>query len=341
METVSIILPVYNGETYLRECIESVLTNTYSQLELILVDDGSTDASRAICDEFAQKDRRVKVLHQENRGLVAARNKGLSMATGAYIGFVDADDTVSPVFYEQMVNAMECHNADIVTCEYSTRKEKLDQACTDRYHVFTSVEDQMALILTAPWLRNVSWTSVSVWNKLYRASKITTEFQANYPTCEDCKFNCDFIQNGRRMVVLPSKLYFYRQHENSIMAKFRSNDMHIDRLLCVARLAQELAENYPATESHMNRFLDARAAYYTHSALWRIYIAQVQGRYVDFVKDGLALIRRNHRLLWTDKEAYSLRIRLIMGMCAFCFPFWRLLVAIFGWYRTQQQRNKV
>lgn len=333
MKKVSIIVPVYNSETYLRECVESVLANTYTALELILVDDGSTDASGEICDEFAQKDPRVKVLHQENSGVVCARNNGLAMATGAYIGFIDSDDTVSHLFYEQMVDAMERHEADIVTCEFRYKKEELDTVCTDRCHLFTSLEDQLAVILTAPWMRSVTWTSVSIWNKLYRADRIISHFQPDLPISEDCKFNWDFIRNSRRMVVLPVAMYYYRQHENSVMSQFRGNDVQVGKVLCVARIAQELAAEYPFKNTRMSRFLDARAAYNTHGTLWRIYISRAQDQYADFVKNGLALIRRNHRLCWDDKEAYSLPIRLMMGMCAHCFPLWRGAVGLFRLYQ--------
>ena len=259
MKKVSIIVPVYNSETYLRECIESVLANTYTALELILVDDGSTDNSGGICDEFARKDHRVKVLHQNNSGVACARNNGLAMATDAYIGFIDSDDTVSPVFYEQMVDAMDRHEADIVTCEFRYKKEELDTVCTDQYQLFTSIEDQLAVILTAPWMRPVTWTSVSIWNKLYRADRIISQFQSDLPISEDCRFNWDFIQNSRRMVVLPAALYYYRQHENSVMSQFRSNDVQVGKVLCVARMAQELAAEYPFENTRMNRFLDARS----------------------------------------------------------------------------------
>ena len=97
MELVSVIVPVYNVEKYLPECLDSILASTYSNLEIILVDDGSPDNSPQICDEYTLKDSRIKVIHQENQGLVAARNIGLASATGTYIGFVDSDDVVSPV----------------------------------------------------------------------------------------------------------------------------------------------------------------------------------------------------------------------------------------------------
>ena len=99
---ISVIIPVYNVEKYLRRCVESVLNQTYVNLEIILVDDGSLDKSKSICDEFAQKYERVKVIHKKNGGLSSARNAGIELATGEYIGFVDSDDDVDPCMYEKM-----------------------------------------------------------------------------------------------------------------------------------------------------------------------------------------------------------------------------------------------
>lgn len=114
MPKVSVIVPVYNAEKYLRECVESVLCQTLSDLELILVDDGSTDSSPALCDAYAAQDARVKVIHKPNGRAASARNAGLRAATGEYVAFVDADDWVSPDMYERMLQT----GADVTLCDY-------------------------------------------------------------------------------------------------------------------------------------------------------------------------------------------------------------------------------
>lgn len=114
MPKISIIVPVYNAEKYLRECVESVLHQTLSDLELILVDDGSTDSSPAFCDAFAAQDVRVKVIHKPNGRAASARNAGLRIASGDYVAFVDADDWISPDMYEKMLQT----NADVTLCDY-------------------------------------------------------------------------------------------------------------------------------------------------------------------------------------------------------------------------------
>ena len=115
---LSIIIPVFNVEEYLPKCIESVVNQTYDNLEILLINDGSTDNSGVICDNFAHKDERVKVVHKENGGLSAARNLGLSLATGHYIAFLDSDDYIDSEMYETLVDALENADADIAACGF-------------------------------------------------------------------------------------------------------------------------------------------------------------------------------------------------------------------------------
>ena len=115
---ISIIIPVYKTEPYLRKCVDSVLAQTYTNLEVILVDDGSPDDCGKICDEYAAKDSRVKVIHKENGGLSSARNCGLDVATGKYIGFVDSDDWIDPDMYETLLGLLLRYDADIAEGSY-------------------------------------------------------------------------------------------------------------------------------------------------------------------------------------------------------------------------------
>ena len=115
--SVSVIVPVYKAESFLSNCINSILNQTYRDLEVILVDDGSPDFSGQICEEYAEKDDRVKVIHQKNAGAAAARNCGLKAAAGKYIAFVDSDDWIDRDMYEKMVEAAEIQNCDLVVCD--------------------------------------------------------------------------------------------------------------------------------------------------------------------------------------------------------------------------------
>lgn len=114
---ISVIVPIYQVEAYLEECLDSILNQTYRQLEIILIDDGSTDRCGDICDRYASQDSRIKVIHQTNQGLSAARNAGMDMATGEFISFIDSDDYIDPHFYEKMVQGfLNYPEAPIIVC---------------------------------------------------------------------------------------------------------------------------------------------------------------------------------------------------------------------------------
>lgn len=117
MNKISIIIPVYQVEKYIKRCLDSILFQTYSNLEIILIDDGSRDMSGKICDEYAIKDSRIKVIHQDNAGVSVARNKGLDICTGDYITFVDSDDFLEPFMYEKMMEKVTEYNCDVVMCD--------------------------------------------------------------------------------------------------------------------------------------------------------------------------------------------------------------------------------
>ena len=130
MSRISIIIPVYNTGKYLNRCIGSIINQTYKDLDIIIVDDGSETETADICDQLAQSDSRIRVFHKQNEGVSVARNYGLSKASGDYIGFVDSDDWISPEMYERMVSHMIQESADVVYCDaltvWDNMKEELD-----------------------------------------------------------------------------------------------------------------------------------------------------------------------------------------------------------------------
>ena len=168
---VSIIIPVYNVEKYLDKCLDSVVNQTYTNLEIILVDDGSPDRCPAICDEWKSRDSRIKVIHQPNGGLSRARNAGLKIATGEFIGFVDSDDWIEPDMYETLLSTMLETGADIVVCNFYCEEvnsdafiQKPKSPVIERY---TAEEALKLLISEKTFIHPV------VWNKLFRKHLLT------------------------------------------------------------------------------------------------------------------------------------------------------------------------
>ena len=123
VKKLSIIVPVYKVEQYLNRCVDSILNQTYRNIEIVLVDDGSPDRSGEICDRYAKSDERVKVVHKKNGGVSSARNIGFSSSTGEYIGYVDSDDYIAPTMYEDMIDVLEKNDLDIVCCDAFIVKE--------------------------------------------------------------------------------------------------------------------------------------------------------------------------------------------------------------------------
>ena len=151
---ISVIVPVYKVEKYLRQCIESIQRQTYSDLEIILVDDGSPDGCPAICDEYARNDKRIKVLHQENGGLSVARNVGLDIAKGEYIAFVDSDDYIKENMYEMLYNKIVMEDADLIICSYDKVDEnnnKIDNYSPLQDEVLESYEALKKLPIKNGW----------------------------------------------------------------------------------------------------------------------------------------------------------------------------------------------
>ncbi len=173
-EVISIIVPIFNVEDYLDKCIKSILSQSYTNLEIILIDDGSTDKSGKICEYYATQDKRVKVIHKENGGLVSARKKGLEVATGNFIGFVDGDDYILETMYEELLMAIEKSHADIVDSGYYCNNEiRVKQAYALEKNNYDICETLKEKILGS---RIDNLISPSIWSKLFRRDTIVASY---------------------------------------------------------------------------------------------------------------------------------------------------------------------
>ncbi|MBR5637501.1 MAG: glycosyltransferase [Pseudobutyrivibrio sp.] len=223
---ISIIVPVYNVAAYLGECLESILTQTYSFFEVILIDDGSTDGSEKMCDAFAEKDTRIKVIHKANGGLSSARNSGLEIANGEYICFVDSDDSIEPLYLAKLCEAIENGKADIAFCDIDSPKLCQSEYSFESYKKI-SYKDSLE------WLTNHNSREyvqmVVAWNKLYKKSVIQN---LRYPVGkfhEDEFMINEIIKQKCNMVYIPEKLYKYRENAQGITGIDKAKDVrHLD-----------------------------------------------------------------------------------------------------------------
>ena len=236
MELVSVIVPVYNVEAYLSKCVESLLSQTYPNLEVILVDDASPDDCAQICDQYAQKDARIKVIHKKvNAGLGEARNTGLEYASGTYVYFADSDDWLESKMLETMVQAMEQHEADLVMGGFkrcgsqgkSTVFQVVQSPC-----VWDGDDVQRKVLL--PMVAQKSEVgedctiNMCVWTNLYRNSIIQKNHirflsEREYLS-EDICFNLEYLLHTARVVMLPSTDYCYRYNPTSLTNRYKGKE---------------------------------------------------------------------------------------------------------------------
>lgn len=248
MCVVSIIVPVYNVEEFLAECIESILHQTLQDIEIILVDDGSTDGSGSICDEYRKLDERVRVIHKSNGGLSSARNAGIEEASGKYIAFVDSDDYVDTDMYKVMTDAADRYNADIVVCQHYQNEnghkifkgKQLESAVM--YHHDEALDN---LVI------ETQMTSYA-WDKLYRRKLFDgIRFPLNR-YFEDFAVSYRLFDLADKVCQIPDALYYYRIVSTSISHSFSSDNWrkkYHDLLLNqIERIAYFKEKNYQTLE---------------------------------------------------------------------------------------------
>lgn len=210
---ISVIVPIYKVEDYLDSCVQSIENQTYENLEIILVDDGSPDHCPAICDNWAERDYRIKVVHKENGGLSDARNAGMAVASGELISFIDSDDTIEPEFLELLYSALEENNADVAECAVSYVDEE-GRVLRRRYAAQTQTMDRMEALRRLVLEDGIYQT---VWNKLYRRQAAIDIPFATGKCNEDEFWTWQVFDRIEKLAVVQKPLYNYLQRNSSII----------------------------------------------------------------------------------------------------------------------------
>ncbi len=237
MHKVSVIVPVYNVEPYLEECLDSIVNQTYRNLEIILVDDGSTDRCPQICDQYASRDDRITVIHKENGGPGAgdARNAGLACATGKYFISVDSDDILSDKLIKTLVSEAEEKDADIVACEFLEFNDSREIPSPNRSVVELSSQDFDGEEALESLMRNN--LKQVVWNKLCRQEAIAGIRFVKGVDNEDEFWAYEVMGNAKLFVQLSTPLIYYRRHPKSIMGK----EYNVNRIKALDGLQERVA----------------------------------------------------------------------------------------------------
>jgi glycosyltransferase involved in cell wall biosynthesis len=228
---ISVIVPIFNVEKYLYKCIDSIINQTYASLEIILIDDGSTDNCGVICDDYSLKDNRIKIIHKQNGGLSDARNAGLDVATGNYISFIDSDDYIHKRFYETLINLIVKYNADIAQCEYSNiYEEDTNNFSNDKFNINERITVLYNNNSALNNLFNENYiNTVVVWNKLYKRELFKNIRYPKGKVHEDEYTTYRVLFNTKKMILTRKRMYYYVQRSTSIMGKGFSIK-HLDKL---------------------------------------------------------------------------------------------------------------
>lgn len=240
---ISIIVPIYNVETYLSRCVDSILNQTITDIEVILVDDGSPDRCGEVCDQYEREDPRIRVIHKENGGLSDARNAGLEIAKGEYIAFVDSDDWLDLQYLEKLMNYLRETNADICECKvYRTSGESFNhQTVATTEEIYDTTHALEELIQNRVFHQHV-------WNKLYRRKVIGDVRFPLGKTNEDEFWTYHVFGQAKRAVKISDTLYNYFQRPNSIMGKNYSLK-RLDALEAKMQRQQYLTHYFPELQT--------------------------------------------------------------------------------------------
>lgn len=238
---ISVIVPIYNVEKYLNKCVNSIINQTYKNLEIILVDDGSPDNCPQMCDDYAKKDSRIKVVHKKNGGLSDARNAGMKVATGDYVSFIDSDDYISLDFHETLFQTMVDNDSDIVECSvvkfYENKKfdEYIDDLKVTNYETVDALD---GLISENPFKQHV-------WNKLYKSSVALNIPYAVGKLNEDEFWTYQVFGKAKKVTRINKTMYYYFQRNSSIMGN-GYNIRRLDALEGKMNRQAYIEKNFPA-----------------------------------------------------------------------------------------------
>lgn len=307
-DLVSVIVPVYNVEEYLEECVDSLLNQSYKNIEILLIDDGSTDSSGAICDEYAKKNDCVSAYHKKNGGLSDARNYGLERINGEYVSFVDSDDYVDSDFILELINACKSYNTNISCVRWKPTEEceKVDIKVTGNTTVLDSEIVLMEMI--GPIKYGIT---VSVWDRLYRRELIDGMKFPVGKCYEDILFSTKAIIKASKIVYIDKELYNYRVRKGSIT---RPTDGEFDKKLITDKLSQEISQIRLVDDQKLLKVSRYYKFLYYYETLC-VYVVNPYKEYDEVLKGYLKSIRLGIMDLFKVNCPLTLKVSLIIRIC--------------------------
>lgn len=249
---ISVIIPVYNTEPYLRHCLDSVVNQTYGDLEVILIDDGSSDGSPAILDEYAEKDSRFQVWHLRNGGVSNARNFGLTKSHGEWISFVDSDDWLKEDMFETLIDLADRTGADTVCCD---AWQGTEETLVDR-KIWRRFEGEECVYTGKDVLGAVVEQSGTLWNKLLNGDRARAmSFQTDIRYAEDVLYLTEYLENSKKVAACKKGLYCYRADREGNVVSRGLNSRHLD-FIKATELYTEILMRHGCEQTQMERIVD-------------------------------------------------------------------------------------
>lgn len=326
---ISVIVPVYSVEAYLLKCLNSIVNQTYQNLEIILVNDGSPDSCGVICDEYAAKDERIKVIHKANGGVSSARNVGLAAATGDYIGWVDSDDWIETDMFEYLLDgAREC-DADVAVCGRIEAYSDHQRAIGWERKTVLSRNEAIRYLLEDGVLRNY------LWDKLWRRELFRDIVFPEGKTFEDVATVYRLLEKADKVVCLPECKYFYLQREDGIVQS-RSLRNVMNCYEAEKERYLYLRDSCPEFQPQMEKVLVLAAA-----RIWEVYLMDSAGnrrQYRDQLEKMAVFAREHPSAVCNAGQSLGLAGRLLLRLTKHAV-WWAYIMAGFtGWvYRCKRR----
>lgn len=309
---ISIIVPVYNVEKYLRKCVESILNQTFKDFELILVDDGSPDNSGAICDQYAKGDARVRVIHKENGGLSSARNAGIEIAKGKYLGFVDSDDYIAEDMYEILYDNVIKENAELSICGiYHVYEGKEPKQKSENYMVLNR-DEAMVLIFHG---NQISDHAV---NKLYKKSIFSELRYPNGKYHEDSFTIVGILDQCEKVVIDTKQKYYYYHRDDSITSQIFS-EKHLEYITAWEQNEQKVS----GRSKEIDEAAHQRVCFANFLVLDKIVNANKE-KSVPEINTIVSYLKSNYMFIMKNK-IFTRNRKLALSMLMISLSFYKLL----------------
>ena len=316
-DLISVIIPVYNVEKYLSQCVESVIEQTYQNLEIILIDDGSTDNSGTICDKYLKFDKRIKVIHKDNGGVSSSRNKGMDACSpGGYYLFVDSDDWLEKTMVEKLYKKAIETNADIVDCGYKLAYyNKNINVCRNNEIIYKNN------VLEKAYLDD--YITCIVWKKLYKKEVFTNVKFPIGKNHEDIFIFLATLQNCKIIVSLPNSLYYYRQRRSSIV----NSQFNTKSLDAVSAFEHDLIFAKQNNIISIINQAEKALVYCQKDKIDKILLGNNKTQYINIAKKLQKNIRKNlFKILLSD--SYSIKQKIYFPILAYSLKLYELALKI-------------